>query len=323
MNVVETIATADGAVGWNLMIGTTYGLWASRLSDQAAREVFGDPCSVVAGALRPSGKARMAPGGFVATGRWPFASGILHSTWWLGNCIVYDRDSPKVGTRGSPETRLVFFPASQGELIDRWTVGGMRGTGSHDYSINETFIPEERTVAFPFQAPSRLHHPLYLLPTMALLDSAMAAVPLGIARAAIDAFVAMAATRSSVMSAVPVANRPTVQADVARAEAVVQAARAWLYASVEEAWHTVKAGGSVAVQQATLMRPARINAVTASVQAVDLIYSAAGSASVYSAGLIDRCFRDVHVAAQHVSIHPSNYEFCGSVLLGSQPRRPM
>ena len=114
MNVVETIATADGAAGWNLMIGTTYGLWASRLGDQAAREVFGDPQSVVAGALRPSGKARSVRGGFVATGRWPFASGILHSTWWLSNCIVYDRDSPKVGTKGSPETRLVFFPCKSG-----------------------------------------------------------------------------------------------------------------------------------------------------------------------------------------------------------------
>jgi hypothetical protein len=71
------------------------------------------------------------------------------------------------------------------------------------------------------------------------------------------------------------------------------------------------------------MRLARIHAVAAAVQAVDLIYSAAGSASVYSDGLIDRCFRDIHVAAQHVSIHSLNYEFCGSVLLGGKPDRPL
>ena len=51
------------------------------------------------------------------------------------------------------------------------------------------------------------------------------------------------------------------------------------------------------MKQLALMRLARANALTAGVQATDLIHTAAGSASVYSNGLIDRCFRDVHVAA--------------------------
>jgi alkylation response protein AidB-like acyl-CoA dehydrogenase len=323
MKVVEAISTADGSAGWSLMIGTAYGVWASRLGAQAAREIYSLPKSVVAGALRPSGKARAVDGGFVATGRWPFASGISHSNWWLGNCVVHDGDSPRKTPEGAVETRLVFFPASQGQLIDTWTVGGMRGTGSHDYAIKDLFVPIERTIAQLFQAPSRLKDPLYQMPIMALLDSAMAAVPLGIARAAIDSFVAMAATKSSQGTALTAANRSTVQADVGRAEAAVQAARAWLYGSVDEAWQSVTAGRTVGVQQALLMRLARTHAVTASLQAVDLVYSAAGSASVYSDGLIDRCFRDVHVAAQHVSIHASNYELCGSVLLGLPPTRAL
>ena len=69
------------------------------------------------------------------------------------------------------------------------------------------------------------------------------------------------------------------------------------------------------------MRLARANALTAGVQATDLIYTAAGSASVYSSDLIDRCFRDVHVAGAHTALHPSNYEVCGAVLLGLLPPR--
>ena len=308
MEVVETISTADGAVGWNLMIGSAYGVWAARLPADVARTIYSAPDAVAAGALRPSGKARAVDGGLICNGRWSFASGISHSAWWAGGCTLEDG-----------KVRLVFFPASDGELIDTWTTGGMRGTGSHDYAIKELFIPADRTVAM--DAPARLDDPLYRFPLMALMDSLMATVPLGIARAAIDAFVAIAGARVSHNSTTASANKPVVQAEVARAEAVVQAARAWLYESVAQAWADVQAGRTIPTKQLALMRLARANALTAGVQATDLIHTAAGSASVYSSGLIDRCFRDVHVAGAHTALHPSNYEVCGAVLLGLPPPR--
>lgn len=169
--------------------------------------------------------------------------------------------------------------------------------------------------------PARLDDPLYRFPLMALMDSLMAVVPLGIARAAIDAFIDIAGTRIPNGSTTASAHKPTVQADVGRAEAVVQAARAWLYESVAQAWVEVQAGRTIPTKQLALLRLARAHALTAGVQATDLIYTAAGSASVYSNGLIDRCFRDVHVAAAHTALHPSNYEACGAVLLGLPPPR--
>ena len=311
MKVVETVASADGATGWNLMIGAAYGVWASRLGVAAAREIYGLPDAVVAGALRPTGTARPVEGGFLCEGRWSFASGIRHSAWWAAGCTVPDGGG----------TRLVFFPAADGELIDTWSVGGMRGTGSHDYAIMDLFVPAERTITL--NTPSRLPDALYNMPLMSLMDSMMATVPLGIGRAAIDAFVAIASSRFGHSSTTAAANKPVIQTDVGRAEAVLRAARAWLYETVEEAMDDVQAGRTVSTEQAALMRLARVNAMTAGVQAVDMIYSAAGSASVYSDGLIDRCFRNVHVAAQHVALHPSNYEICGAVMLGLPATRSL
>jgi hypothetical protein len=68
--VVEEIARADAAAAWNLMLGATYGLWAAFLPEEAAREIYGAPDAVVAGALRPSGRARPVDGGFVVDGQW-------------------------------------------------------------------------------------------------------------------------------------------------------------------------------------------------------------------------------------------------------------
>ena len=68
----------------------------------------------------------------------------------------------------APEPWLVFFAAANGELIDNWDVGGLRGTGSHDYAVSGLFVPEAR--AIPFDAAPRALGPLYRLPRQALLD---------------------------------------------------------------------------------------------------------------------------------------------------------
>jgi hypothetical protein len=114
-----------------------------------------------------------------------------------------------------------------------------------------------------------------------------------------------------------------LQADVGRAEAVLRAARAWLYESVDEAQADVEAGLELSLRRTALLRLARANAVTASVQAVDLMYTAAAGSAVYSANPLERCFRDVHVAAAHVALHPANYETCGRVILGLPAGRPL
>jgi len=112
------------------------------LSEHAAREIYGAPDAVVAGALRPSGRARPVDG---VDGRWSFASGINHSAWWNAGCLV----APDRGAKDAPwspalEPWLVFFPAADRELIDNWDVGGLCGTGSHDYAVSGLFVPKPR-----------------------------------------------------------------------------------------------------------------------------------------------------------------------------------
>jgi indole-3-acetate monooxygenase len=321
MRVVEETAIADGAAAWVLMLGATYGLWAAFLAEGVAREIFGAVDAVVAGALRPSGRATAVDGGFVVNGRWGFASGIDNSAWWNGGCVVYDAETPRRGDAGRLETRLVFFPATAGERIDTWDTGGLRGTGSHDYQVTDLFVPEARTIRF--DASPRSRGALYRLPRQALLDNAMAAIPLGLARRAIDSVVELAGANRPLGSETPLAERSTIQAETARAEAAYQAARAWLYQSVAESWEVVQTSGEFSAAQLALLRLARTHAVAASVEAVDRMYTAAGGTSVYTRNPLERCFRDIHTVTQHVSMNPANYEVSGRVLLGLPPDRPL
>jgi indole-3-acetate monooxygenase len=151
----------------------------------------------------------------------------------------------------------------------------------------------------------------------------MAAIPLGLARRAIDSVVELAGAKRVPGSETLLAEHVTVQAETARAEAAYRAARAWLYQSVAEAWEVAQAGGAFSAAQLALLRLARTHAVAASVGAVDRMYTAAGGTSVYSRSPLERCFRDIHTVTQHASMNPTNYEVSGRVLLGLPPDRPL
>jgi alkylation response protein AidB-like acyl-CoA dehydrogenase len=219
---------------------------------------------------------------------------------------------------GTPVTRLLFFPADRCEIIDTWHTAGLRATGSHDYAVTNLFVPAERSLSF--REPPVEHGPLYALPTIALFATAVAAVPLGIARHAIDILTELAQVRVATRSRQTLNQHAMLQADLGRAEALVRSGRAFLYDALEEAWKVVCSGATLNVNQRAMLWLAATQATSAATQAVDLMFSAGGSASVYANVGLERCVRDIRTAAQHLVVVPSNYEMIGQALLGLDMR---
>jgi indole-3-acetate monooxygenase len=319
VRVVEAVAQVDGATGWCLMIGGGYGIFGGYLPAAAARDIYGsDPHVITGGAFRPLGQAVVVEGGYRVTGRWPLGSGCQHCAWMVGGCRIFDGDQPRLQADGTPVTRLLFFPAAACEILDTWYTAGLRGTGSHDYAVAEQFVPAAQ--ALSFREPPVQPGPLYALPTLALLTTAVAAVPLGIARHAIDTLVELAGSKSVSRSPQVLSQHAMVQADIGRAEALLRSGRAFLYETLSEAWQVVTAGELLTVTQRAMLWLAATQATTAAMQAVDLMFRAGGSASIYTSSPLERCVRDIRTAGQHVSVVPSNYEMVGQALLGFDMR---
>jgi alkylation response protein AidB-like acyl-CoA dehydrogenase len=320
LRVVEELSRGDGSAGWCAAVHGVYSLLAGGLSETAAREISAGH-AVIAGTINPTGRASVIDGGYRVSGRWSYGSGIAHSVWTIGNCVVQDEAGPRRSPSGAPELRFMFFPTSAVEIIDTWRVGGMRGTGSHDFRVEDLFVPEGHSMP-AFVAQDTQPGTLYRMPMMSLFVFALGAVTLGIARAAIASFVELAGAKTPMGSTALLRDKSSAQADIGRAETMVRAARAFLVEAVEQQWAEIAAGQAPSLAKRAAIRLASTFAGEASVRAVDLVYAAGGGSAIYESGRIDRCFRDVHVAVQHIGLTTNNYELTGRVLLGLDPGTP-
>lgn len=315
LDVIEEVARADGSAGWVVMIGATSGLVSGYLPSDVATEIFGDPQVVTGGVFAPRGQAVVVDGGYRATGRWAFGSGSEHCRWLLGGCVVIEDGKPKLIGRGVPDSRMMFFPASEVRIVDTWTVSGLRGTGSHDLEVADVFVPANRAVSLITDRP-RTDGPLYRFPVFGLLALGIAAVATGIARTAIEELVKIAGGKMPTGSARKLGERGVIQMQVAQAEAALESSRAWLRAAVADAWEAAAIGQAIPVAQRTTLRLAATEATIRAAKAVDLMYEAGGGTSIYATSPLQRCFRDVHVATQHAMVAQSTYELTGRLLLG-------
>jgi alkylation response protein AidB-like acyl-CoA dehydrogenase len=321
LRVIEALSIADASAGWCAMIGSDGGYVTAYIDQAVAREMYADIDSVTAITFAPPGMAIKKGDGFIVNGRWPFASGCQHATWMIGHFVIFDGDSPRIQPDGLPETRFGFLPAKECEILDTWTTNGMRGSGSHDWTVKDRFIPEQRT--FNLAAPTLYRKgPLYTLPNLLLYK--MSAVGLGIARGAIDDFIALASNKPITFKS-PAAGKAMlrdetyVQCTIAQAEAMVSSARGFVFEALGDMWNTLLTGDVPSLTQRARARLAMVHASTACTQAVELLYKASGGSSVYAGNPFDRRLRDIQTANQHAVVSLKTWEVTGRVLLGLEP----
>lgn len=292
VRVCEELGHADGSTGWVAMIAGATSVALRYLAPRVAAEMLADPRFLIAGVAAPFGVATPVDGGYQVRGRWPFASGCEHATWLVGGCRV---------TEGPHAVRMMIMPAATMTVHDTWDVAGLRGTGSHDIEAAGVFVPREHSFS--------LADPRAGLPVFAQLALGIGAVPLGIARAAIGEFTALARAKQDPMTGRSTAGKGWARTAIADAEALRASALAYLLAEAA-------APDPRGVDGVARLRLAIATATRSAARAVDLVYDAAGGTSLYTSSPLQRHFRDVHAATQHAMVGPDVRETIGAVLLG-------
>lgn len=237
--VVEKLAQANAAAAWCTFISNTSTIIGGYLPGPEAKVIFKNPNIKMAGVFAPRGTAvrTVVDGvpGFLVNGSWMWGSASYNADFITGGCVILGEDGkPEKLADGTLENRSMVFRAEQVSIADTWHTLGLRGTGSNEYSVKDAFVPAGLSASILTDVP--IPGALFKFPVFCILGVGIAAVALGIARLAIDSLIELATKKTPQGSARLLAERASTQQHVARAEAQLRSARAFLIDAVDRAW---------------------------------------------------------------------------------------
>jgi alkylation response protein AidB-like acyl-CoA dehydrogenase len=323
LRVFEEVARVDGSAGWNMSICAGGPLFGHFVGREAFSEIYSDPSAVTAGSLNATTSVAVpVQGGWRLTGKATNASGSAHASYLMAAGVVLRDGKPEL-IDNIPAMRAALFAIKNCKILDTWSVSGMRGTGSNDCVFENVFVPEEFTFEWPNPSANWKTGAFGTIPLSVQLGGGFAAVALGIARHAIEAFVELASAKVPIGGRSTLRERPLAQIQLAQAEAFVQAGRAYFVQCYDDIWRKGERGESFDDRVRADARLASVSAAKFAAQAVDLIYDAAGLSAIQTSCAIERCWRDVHAVTQHILMSTGRYEIVGRVLFGLPPGFPI
>ena len=324
VQVIEEVAKHDASTAWCLGQGTGCTMTAAFLDPEVAQEIFGPKRGIVAWGPPGPAEARAVPGGYRLTGAWSFASGSHHATWLGAHVAILAEDgTPRLRPDGGSIIRTLLFPKASARFTDIWHVIGLRGTGSDSYMVTDLFVPEKYTVLRTAEPRPRQSGLLYSFSSSNMYSSGFAGVALGIARSTLEAFVELARDKIPRGAKRTLRDNNVIQSQVARSEARLSAARAFLLGSLEEIWRDVAQSGRLTLDHNTTIRLASTWAIHQAREIVDTAYHAAGATAIFESNPFERRFRDVHTVVQQYQGRQAHFETVGQVLLGLQAEGTM
>lgn len=303
-------ASADTSTGWVCALGVVHQWLVAQFPLAAQEDVWGEDRGAIAcGSYAPTGQTIAVEGGYRVTGRFSFASGVDIADWAIIGVFF---PPEKEGDRPVPGFTLVH--KSDYDVDDDWFVMGLTGTGSKSVVCEDVFVPAHRRVDFAdltngnspgYQA---LQANLYRYPLLSIVAYGIASPALGALNGALDAFLdAMNGreTRGAVVLGGPkVKEFQAVQMRVGRAVGNLKAAKAMLFAQLEESRAKIMDRGEVLdVQDRLDNRLVQAKLVELSVDGLDELFGAVGGQGINTSQHVQRAWRDAHAIAHHISFN--------------------
>ncbi|MDZ7660572.1 hypothetical protein [Fodinibius sp.] len=297
---LEATSWIDGSLGWTLTLTSGAGLFGAFMEPDFARSVFSQKNTVIAGSGFPGGKAEKTASGYRINGSWKYASGIDHATLITATCFRTN-DGAVIHEDGNPVTLAVGFYPDEIEITDKWNSMGLKATGSHDFGVQDIQIPEKRTFVI---SPDSVHVDglLYQYPFEAFAHCTLAVSMLGIARRFLDEAQQILLSKYEVNE---LDNLPkSLQSELNNSTQKFGKAKEAIYKTVEKSWQDLQKSGEVDNNRAEKVSIQSKRSCETALHCVQDLYPLLGMAVINPDSTINRCWRDLHTASQHMFLRP-------------------
>ncbi|WKN33748.1 hypothetical protein PZB74_10465 [Porifericola rhodea] len=302
---LEALAYADGSLGWTVNLGAGANLFSAYIRPQLSQSVFTDPKASIAGSGALSGVATKTDGRYNIEGSWKYGSGSQHATAFTVNCRIQS-EAPS-----TPDFRsFIFFP-HEVEVKDTWHSYGLQATSSHDFEIKDVTVAEERI--FNLLKPSPYENgPLYRFPFMQFAELTTCLQLTGMSCHFLDEIKGLIAYKKG-MQGEAIKDNVKVQDTLAQAAGQLESARAWMYMLAQQAWEACESGSTPPQDVLQQISLAAKHAAQAGRTSAEMLYPLAGMSILNPETELNRCWRDLHTASQHILLSPLGFAESGKV----------
>jgi len=299
--VVESLAfLGEGCAStcWVASLFVSHGLIAAWFSESAQDAIWSNgPDALVGSSLAPMGKLREADGGYTLSGDWSYSSGVDHADWLI------------LGAKDEGQSLLVLVPASEAKVRDDWEVCGLQGTGSRSVSLQEVFVPLERSLSMGAveggETPGhRVNRGgIFRYPWRAAFSFSFVPTALGIARSAIALSRSHFAEKCSAYTGKKFADNPVGWLQLAESAGELEAAWAVVRRNLSELDALVREGRSVPDEVVIRSCYAPAQAVVLCRLAVERLFHKSGAWALLEKNALQRNFRDIQAVGQHPGVN--------------------
>jgi 3-hydroxy-9,10-secoandrosta-1,3,5(10)-triene-9,17-dione monooxygenase len=323
LDPVRQIAHGCASSAWTIGFFALHNWMLALFDERAQEEAFATRPFLAPAPLAPTGRGVPAGGGVRLTGRWSWATGVMHANWIIVGALC--------GPDDGIYPALALLPAADIHIEDVWHTDGMRATGSNDVVITDVFVPAHRLVRvsdiYTGTAPGAGLHDADtyrwpMVPALALL----AAMPaLGSAERAADIYADRLSQRVLAYEGVMQKDKPIAQAHLAEARVRLRSLRGLLADAVGEIETLIAAGDPVPRPARGEARLAAAHIVHESRAVIGDLLEASGASAHFLDNPLQRIKRDVDVICGHVVFdYDTSRELAAALTLGMKvPRTAM
>ncbi|TDK97174.1 acyl-CoA dehydrogenase [Mycobacterium paragordonae] len=312
---VRRMAHGCASTAWTAAFYTIHNWMLSLFDEQAQAEGFATQPFLASAPLAPTGRGTPADGGVTLSGRWSWATGVMHGNWTIVGALC--------GPDDAIYPALALIPADDISIVDVWHTDGMCATGSNDIVAESVFVPEHRLVKltdiYAGTTPgARLHDAdVYRWPMVPALALTAAMPALGAAERVTEIYTQRLSERVIAYEGTSQKDKPAAQARLGQARVRLRALHGLLHETTGRIDDILASGNTVPRAVRADARLAAAHIVKESRGVIADLLEASGASAHFLDNPLQRAKRDVDVISGHVIFdYDTSRELAGALAIG-------